>query len=65
MKLKQFLRKKRINLNFFAKRVGCKQPHISLICAKKRRPSPDLALKIEQATDGEVTAMELLYPERN
>ena len=30
----------------------------------RRRPSPDLAKRIEKATEGEVTAMMLLYPER-
>lgn len=29
------------------------------------RPSPKIALAIEQATNGEVTVMELLFPEKN
>jgi len=31
---------------------------------KRRRPSPNLALKIQEATGGQVTVMELLFPEK-
>jgi len=37
--------------------------HIDYILSGQRRPSPDLALKIEQVTNGEVTRDELLFPD--
>ena len=64
MELRKYLKDEKYSLDDFAKIVGCTQPHISLICSKKRRPSPDLALKIEEITAGEVTLIELLYPDR-
>ena len=36
---------------------------LSFIVLGKRRPSPDLALRIEQATQGKTTRDELLFPE--
>ena len=38
--------------------------YITHINKGNRRPSPELALKIQQATNGAVTVMELLYPGR-
>lgn len=63
MDLKKFLTTNSIDMTSFAAMVGCKQPHVSLVCAGHRRPSPRLALKIERATHGHVTVMELLYPD--
>ena len=65
MKLKDYLTQNDISHARFAEIVGCSQSHISLICSRKRYPSRLVALKIEQATEGDVTAMELLYPDRN
>lgn len=62
MKLKDYLKQEKIKTDDFAVLVGCSQPHISLICSNERRPSADLALKIEQETKGKVTVIELLYP---
>jgi DNA-binding transcriptional regulator YdaS (Cro superfamily) len=64
MRLKDYLKKKKIGVTAFASKAGLKQPHLSLIANGKRRPSPDIALKIEQATGGIVTIRELLYPEK-
>lgn len=46
----------------FADIIGCHQSHISFICAGERRPSPELAEKIEKVTDGAITFNELLRP---
>ena len=43
-----------------AKRVGISKGTLSSIRTGKSRPSPELAKKIEQATEGEVTAASLL-----
>lgn len=64
MELISFLKNSEIKMIDFAKTVGCNQSHISLLCQKKRRPSPELALEIEKATGGKVTVLELLYPDQ-
>ena len=43
-----------------ARRVGVSKGTLSSIRTGKSRPSPELAKKIEQATEGEVTAASLL-----
>jgi DNA-binding transcriptional regulator YdaS (Cro superfamily) len=63
MELRKYLESKKINMTEFGGLIGCNQSYISLLCQKKRRPSPGLALEIEKATGGKVTVMELLYPD--
>jgi DNA-binding transcriptional regulator YdaS (Cro superfamily) len=63
MELKNYLKKNGIKTIELAKVIGCQQSHVSLIANGKRKPSPELALAIEQATNGQVTRMELLYPD--
>lgn len=58
--LKKFLMNK--SRNDFAKEVGTTKNYINLLVIGQRRPSPELALKIERATGGQVTVMELLFP---
>lgn len=65
MKLKNYLKYKNLTISAFAKVAELKQPHLSLIMNGNRRPSPELAKKIEEATKGEVTVLELLFPEPN
>jgi transcriptional regulator with XRE-family HTH domain len=36
--------------------------YINAILCGRRRPSPDLALRIQEATGGVYTVMDLLYP---
>ena len=62
MKLKNYLKYKNLTISRFAFEAKLKQPHLSLIINGSRRPSPELALKIEEATKGEVTVLELLFP---
>ena len=61
MKLKDFLKNK--SRTFFAKKISSTKNYVDQLCSGQRRPSPELALKIQGATDGAVTVMELLYPE--
>jgi transcriptional regulator with XRE-family HTH domain len=62
MTLKEYLTENKIKLTDFASKVGIQQPYVSLIKNGHNRPSPDVALRIEQATGGAVTVMELLFP---
>lgn len=60
MDLKTYLKGK--DRKKFADLIGTKKSYINLLACNASRPSPELALKIEQATNGEVTRLELLYP---
>ncbi len=64
MKLKKYIESKGITQREFALRLGVHYIYIYKICAGLRRPSPEMATKIEQVTDGQVLEMESLYPER-
>ncbi len=46
-----------------AAKCKCTPEHMSYVLNGRRKPSAPLALRIEQATGGAVTRMELLYPE--
>ena len=59
-----FREKRKITRSRMARLSGCHVSYIGHIEEGRRRPSPDLAKRIEKATEGEVTAMMLLYPER-
>jgi len=48
-----------------AKMIGVHFSYITYLHNGKRRPSPGLAEKIEQATGKQVTRLELLYPKTN
>ncbi len=63
MELKEFLKDGRIRQNRFAEIIAISKNYLSEIVNKKRRPSPDLALRIEEATCGKVDRLELLYPD--
>ena len=63
MKLKTYLKGK--NDSDFSAEIGTTPNYLfQLKYNKRRRPSPALALKIEKATGGQVTVMELLFPEK-
>ena len=62
MKLENYLKYKNLTITAFAAISEVSQPFLSLIIKNKRRPSPEMALKIEKATSGEVTVLELLFP---
>ena len=62
MKLSDYLKWTELRQQELAVIAGCTQGVISHLVRGRRTPSPRLALKIEKATDGHVTRMELLYP---
>jgi len=64
MDLLKYLDSKNENATQFAKRANIPQPTLWRIVKGKVRPNPVNALKIEQATNGEVTRLELLYPKQ-
>lgn len=64
MTLKEYLKLRQISVNEFAKDVGIDYTYVSRLKNGERRPSPDVALRIEKATQGMVTRMDLLYPEK-
>lgn len=43
----------------FPKKLGITHQHVGDICRGLRRPSPDLAMKIEEVTQGQVTMKDL------
>jgi DNA-binding transcriptional regulator YdaS (Cro superfamily) len=47
----------------FARILGTTKNYVNVLACGSSRPSPSLALRIEQATDGQVTRDELLFPE--
>ena len=62
MKLKKYLKRYPFKQCYFAKDVGVSPAFITYIIQGKKRPSPEVAKKIEEVTHGMVTRMELLYP---
>lgn len=60
MDLREYLFRQRISVQEFAEKLEYSRTHLSLIVNGKGRPSPRLAKAIEKATNGEVTAEELL-----
>lgn len=60
MELREYLFHKRITVKKFSEMLDCTRTHLSEIIHGRRAPSRRLAKDIEQATNGEVTAEELL-----
>ena len=58
--LTDYLDRRRGAASALAKRAGLSEGALSSIRSGQRRPSPELAKRIEQATDGEVSATSLL-----
>lgn len=63
--LAKYLKKRNESVSQFANRSGIPQPTVWRIFNEKFTPSPETALKINQATNGDITCMELLYPEKD
>jgi plasmid maintenance system antidote protein VapI len=63
MNLKQYLQTSDTKRKDFCSSLGIHYQHLNNILRGKRNPSADLALRIEEATGGAVTRMELLYPD--
>jgi len=60
MDLKEYLKGR--SREEFAKQIGTTKNYLNLLVCRSRRPSPELAFKIEQITGGVVDRMALLYP---
>lgn len=65
MNLREYLFRQRISVQDFAEKLEYSRTHLSLIVNGKGKPSPRLAKSIERATNGEVTAQELLKGKGN
>ncbi len=63
MHLDEYLFRKKITTVAMAKRLGVSRVHLYQIKAKRKIASPKLAKAVEIATEGMVSAEELLYPE--
>ena len=62
--LKKYLIKHNLSENSFANTHNIPHPTIWRIANDKVTPDPGTAKKIEQATQGEVTRLEILYREK-
>lgn len=60
MDLRTYLFHKRMSIADFSRQLNCSRDHLSRIVNEKLKPSERLAKDIEQATDGEVKAKDLL-----
>lgn len=65
MNLKNWLKENNTNAIKFARQIGVHYSMIYYILKGQRRPSPELAEKIENATDAVVSRLELLYPNKH
>lgn len=61
MTLQEYLLIKSMSQREFAKKIGVSESYMSLLINCERRPSPQLALAIEKATEGKVNRIEMLY----
>lgn len=64
MNLRQYLKKKNLKIKSFCDENDLQKQYgyIRHIINGRKRPSPDMALRIEKATGGKVDRLELLYP---
>jgi len=60
MELKLYLVRNKISITDFSVRIGCNRSYLSEIINGAKMPGKRLAKDIEEATNGEVTAKELL-----
>jgi transcriptional regulator with XRE-family HTH domain len=63
MHFKTWLQLKGIHQKDMAETIGIKPSSLSMILSGKTKPSLEVASRIEQITNGEITRMDLLYPE--
>lgn len=62
MKLQKFLQINEITQEEFASKVGVSRPWITYIVNEVRNPSIGLSMRIEEATNGQVTIKDLFNP---
>ena len=63
MKIQQFLKLQKKTMKQFCQENGLNYGTMRLYASRHARPSPEMALRIEKATNGKVKRLELLYPE--
>lgn len=61
MDVKKYLDEKRLTYREFAEKLGIRIQYLQSIAYGKRKPSLDLAVKIEELTNGELTPKDLLH----
>lgn len=64
MNLDQWQKKNGVNNTAVAEGIGVHPSYITHIKKKRRIPTPKVALRIEQFTDGAVTKESLLWPDQ-
>jgi transcriptional regulator with XRE-family HTH domain len=65
MRFKTWLQLKGIHQKDMADTIGIKPSSLSMILSGKTKPSLEVASRIEQITNGEITRMDLLYPDES
>lgn len=65
MRLSNYLRLSNMSSADFAKKIGITKSYISFIASGKKFPSINVAKKICEFTNNEVTLEDLAYPERD
>jgi len=63
MELKTYIKQSGKSREQFAQEIGTTKNYINNLCQKNHFPGRKLALKIEKSTNGEVSKMDLLFPE--
>ena len=63
MTLKEYLARKGISQREFAKRLGITQPYLSQVLRHTKRFSAELALKVVEITQNDITRDEAMFPE--
>jgi hypothetical protein len=64
MKLKDYIKSKNVTLKQFCQENDFNYDSFRVMLTGSYTPSPDMALKIEQATNGQVNRLDLLYPKK-
>lgn len=65
MDFKTWLQLKGIHQKDMAAAIGIKPSSLSMILSGKTKPSLEVASTIEKLTNGEISRMDLLYPEES
>ena len=62
MDIRHYLFEKRMTSTALAKKIGIQRSYLSAITSGKTIPSRTMAMRIEAATEGAVTAAEIMFP---
>ena len=62
MEILDYLKLNNLSQMDFAKKLSISKSTVSLLINGQRRPSPELALRLEKETGGALKKEELLYP---